>query len=112
MLVSERLMFLAKYAEFLRLRDECCNNAGPDNLEGAARAAELLLFLVNSEWSPRFFVVRLLEDAVQLLGDDNLVPQNIAYLQRLMACLQVGASIMKLLLKQNTQHSFFIIIKH
>ncbi|XP_022697622.1 nuclear pore complex protein Nup85-like [Varroa jacobsoni] len=88
MLVSERLMFLAKYAEFLRLRDECCNNAGPDNLEGAARAAELLLFLVNSEWSPRFFVVRLLEDAVQLLGDDNLVPQNIAYLQRLMACLQ------------------------
>ncbi|OQR80260.1 nuclear pore complex protein Nup85-like [Tropilaelaps mercedesae] len=88
MLVSERLMFLAKYAEFLRLRDENCKDAESENLDGAAQAAGLLLFLINSEWSPNFFVARLLEDAVQLLADDRLPPQNIAHLQRLMACLQ------------------------
>lgn len=108
MLVSERLMFLAKYAEFLKIRgmiQSSNNDSNPDteagDIDRIAQATDLLLFLINSEWSPNFFVTRLLEDAAQLLTDDRLPPQNVAYLQRLMGCLQVP--VMALLI---CNHSF------
>lgn len=78
MLVSERLSFLAKYSEFLRIRES-----------DAAEACDLLLFLVDSQWSPGFFLSQLLKDAVELLESDETRVKNVSHLQRLMSCLQV-----------------------
>ena len=80
MLVSERLSFLAKYSEFLRMRES-----------DAARSCDLLLFLIDSQWSPGFFLSQLMKDAVELLENDETRVKNVSHLQRLMSCLQVRA---------------------
>ncbi|XP_003742925.1 nuclear pore complex protein Nup85 [Galendromus occidentalis] len=77
MLVSERLSFLAKYSEFHRVRES-----------DPQQACDLLLFLVDSQWSPGFFLSQLLRDAVELLERDETRVKNVAHLQRLMSCLQ------------------------
>lgn len=75
MLLSDRLMFLAKYREFHRETNHVA-------------AAKLLVALVESELAPRFFWPVLLRDAATLLQSPSDLVLESTQVSQLLGCLE------------------------